>query len=120
MSDEMFDNDLFQSLPQAQDLREYVEDGRPTNHFLTALLQNDLMACIARADAHNKAALEDYVIWLKSYALTQLEKHQEVIDALAPTTSGFQEGRELLHFVRNPRNHRHGAGPGSGTGELMY
>ena len=64
----MFDSDLFRSLPQAQDLREYVEDGRPTNHFLTALLENDLMACIARADARNKAALEDYVIWLKSFA----------------------------------------------------
>lgn len=67
-ADEMFDNDLFRSLPQAQDLREYVEDGRPTNHFLTALLQNDLMMCVGRADARNQAALEDYVMWLKSYA----------------------------------------------------
>lgn len=67
-ADELFDNDLFRSLPQAQDLREYVEDGRPTNHFLTALLQNDLMTCVGRADARNKAALEDYVMWLKSYA----------------------------------------------------
>jgi hypothetical protein len=67
-NDEMFDNELFKSLPQAQDLREYVEDGRPTNHFLTALLRNDLMSCIGRADVRNKAALEDYVIWLQSYA----------------------------------------------------
>lgn len=81
MSDEMFDNDLFQSLPQAQDLREYVEVGRPTNHFLTALLQNDLMACIARADARNKAVLEDYVIWLKSYAPGQCYGGREEVAA---------------------------------------
>ncbi|MGI9475067.1 MAG: hypothetical protein ACR2PI_00030 [Hyphomicrobiaceae bacterium] len=81
MSDEMFDNDLFQSLPQAQDLREYVEDGRPTNHFLTALLHNDLMSCIGRADKHNKAALEDYVIWLKSYAPGQCYGGREEVAA---------------------------------------
>lgn len=67
-NDDLFDNELFRSLPQSQDLREYVEDGRPTNHFLTALLQNDLMACIGRADVRNKAAIEAYVMWLKSYA----------------------------------------------------
>lgn len=66
--DDLFDNDLFRSLPQAQDLREYVEDGRPTNHFLTALLENDLMRCVGRADARSKEALEDYVMWLQSYA----------------------------------------------------
>lgn len=64
----MFDNELFQSLPQAQDLREYVEDGRPTNHFLTALVQNDLVMCVGRADKQNLAALKDYVMWLTSYA----------------------------------------------------
>jgi len=67
-NDEMFDNDLFRALPQAQDVREYVEDGRPTNHFLTALLENDLMRCVGRADVRSKAALEDYVMWLQSYA----------------------------------------------------
>ena len=67
-NESLFDNDLFRSLPQHQDLREYVEDGRPTNHFLTALLENDLMSCIGRADPRNKAALEDYVVWLKSFA----------------------------------------------------
>lgn len=66
--DDIFDNDLFHSLPQARDLRHYVEEGRPTNHFLTALLENDLITCVARADARNKAVLADYVMWLRSYA----------------------------------------------------
>ena len=83
-NDEMFDNDLFRSLPQAQDLREYVEDGRPSNHFLTALLQNDLMTCLGRADVRNKAALEDYATWLKSYAPGQCYGgRQEVADWIA-------------------------------------
>ncbi len=68
MSDDLFDNELFESLPQAADLRLYIEEGRPTNHFLTALLSNDLMATLGRADAVNKAAIEDYCLWLKSFA----------------------------------------------------
>ncbi len=64
----MYDDDLFRALPQAEDLRHYIERGRPVNHFLTAVLENDLMAAFARADAGNKAALENYLIWLKSYA----------------------------------------------------
>lgn len=68
MRDERFDNDLFRGLPQADDLRKYVEHGTPMNHFLTAVLENDLMTAIGRADSRNKAALEAYVIWLKSYA----------------------------------------------------
>jgi hypothetical protein len=68
MEDERYDNELFATLPQAADLRDYIERGRPTNHFLTALLENDLMGCMGRADARNRAALADYCMWLKSYA----------------------------------------------------
>lgn len=68
MQDEKYDNDLFRSLPQAEDLRKYIDNGIPTNHFLTALLSNDLMACFGRADLRSRAALADYVTWLKSYA----------------------------------------------------
>ncbi|MBU2534379.1 MAG: hypothetical protein KKB37_16690 [Alphaproteobacteria bacterium] len=82
--DDRFDSDLFRALPQADDLRQYIEDGRPTNHFLTALLENDLMACIGRADARNRAALDDYVIWLKSFAPGQCYGgRQQVADWIA-------------------------------------
>lgn len=63
-----FEDEQFKRLPQAADLRAYLEEGRPTNHFLTALLENDLMACMGRADARNLAALKDYCEWLKSFA----------------------------------------------------
>ena len=94
MDDGMFEDDLFKSLPQAQDLREYVEDGRPTNHFLTALLQNDLMACIGRADARSKAAIEDYVMWLKSYAPGACYGGREQVAAWIAHRGLKGEGRE--------------------------
>ena len=81
MDDERYDNDLFASLPQADDLRDYIERGRPTNHFLTALLQNDLMACMGRADSRNRAALQDYCMWLKSYAPGQSYGSKESVAA---------------------------------------
>ncbi len=81
MSDDLFDNELFESLPQAADLRLYIEEGRPTNHFLTALLSNDLMATLGRADAPNKAAIEDYCLWLKSYAPVACRGSRETVEA---------------------------------------
>jgi len=61
------DDDLA-ALPQAEDLRQYIVNGTPTNHFLTAVLSNDLIGAIGRSDPVNRAALPDYVAWLKSYA----------------------------------------------------
>ena len=68
MIDERYDNALFRSLPQGEDLRFYVDEGRPMNHFLMALVSNDLLECVGRADPRNLAALEDYCMWLRSYA----------------------------------------------------
>ena len=68
MGEDIFDNEEFRALPQAEQLRLYVEEGRPVNHFLTFLIQNDLMRCVGRADPVNLAALEVYCIWLQSYA----------------------------------------------------
>ncbi len=68
MIEEMFDNEIFAALPQARELRRYMEEGRPVNHFLTYLIQNDLVRCIGRADSENLAALPNYCTWLHSYA----------------------------------------------------
>ena len=81
MNDDRYDNDLFAGLPQGEDLRDYIERGRPTNHFLTALLENDLMACLGRADARNRLALSDYCMWLKSYAPGQSYSSRENVAA---------------------------------------
>ena len=68
MTDDPYDNELFRCLPQADDLRLYVEEGRPMNHFLTALVENDLMECIGRADEQSLEALDAYCAWLRTYA----------------------------------------------------
>jgi len=68
MTDQRYDNDLFESLPQGRDLRTYVDEGRPMNHFLMALVRNDLLECVGRADPRNLAALDSYCMWLRSYA----------------------------------------------------
>lgn len=67
-SEEAYTGPLFDSLPQGAALRRYIEDGYPTNHFLRAVLENDLMEALARADDANFAALEAYCAWLRTYA----------------------------------------------------
>ncbi len=68
MIDDIFDTEEFQTLPQAEQIRLYVEEGRPVNHFLTFLIQNDLMRCVGRADQRNLEALQNYCTWFQSYA----------------------------------------------------
>ena len=40
-------------------LKRYVEQGIPTGDFLRAVLSNDLMEAMGRADENNRAALWD-------------------------------------------------------------
>lgn len=80
MTDDAYDDALFRNLPQAADLRAYIDEGRPTNHFLTALLANDLMACLGRADARNLSALPDYAMWLRSYAPARSYGSMEAVE----------------------------------------
>ena len=80
MSDQ-FDDDLFAALPQGTDLQRYVDEGWPLNHFLTALVENDLMECIGRADDANLAALEAYCLWLKNFAPAQCFGSKERVAA---------------------------------------
>lgn len=68
MADHIYDNEIFAELPQGEDLRRYVDGGWPMNHFLMALVENDLMECIGRADERNFDALDAYCAWLRNYA----------------------------------------------------
>lgn len=63
-----YDNAIFAALPQGDALRRYIEDGYPTNHFLRAVLENDLMEALARADEENFEVLDAYCAWLRSFA----------------------------------------------------
>ncbi len=50
---------------QAQsDARAYVEDGRTPSGFFAKVLANDFCGALGRADASNKAAIDDWAKWL--------------------------------------------------------
>jgi len=36
---------------------QYAQNGRPVGHFLTCVLENDLMGAMSRADLHNRRTL---------------------------------------------------------------
>lgn len=46
-------------------IKRYVERGIPPGHFLTALLSNDLMGAVGRADEENLAALTRWAIFIR-------------------------------------------------------
>lgn len=62
-------------------LIEYVMIGRPPGDFLTALLTNDLLRAIKKADELNIQRLKDYCIWLESVAPTACFGSPALFDA---------------------------------------
>lgn len=46
----------------------YVLTGRPTGHFLMAILTNDLRDAVSRADEENQPRIHEYVRFLYNYA----------------------------------------------------
>lgn len=52
----------------AESLLNWVEKGRPTGGFVTAVLCNDLTKAIGRADLESRAALPSIVFWLYNHA----------------------------------------------------
>ena len=49
-------------------LIRYFNNRIPPGHFLTALLSNDFMEMISRADDTNTHCLKAYAVWLYNYA----------------------------------------------------
>jgi hypothetical protein len=45
--------------------RRYVEDGTKPGDFMVAVLSNDLVGALERADPINAARIHDWAIWLK-------------------------------------------------------
>ena len=46
----------------------YVINGIPPGHFLTAVLENNLMGALGRADDENRHLLYEYAVFLRNYA----------------------------------------------------
>ena len=49
-------------------MRLYIEHGVPVGHFLTAVLENNLMEAYGRADDTNAAAMHEYAAFLYNEA----------------------------------------------------
>ncbi len=50
--------------------RRYVENGYAPGHFLTAVLENNLVEAAARADEENQRALFQWASWLYNHVPT--------------------------------------------------
>ena len=81
MDNSAYENDLFAALPQGDALRRYIEGGYPLNHFLEAVVSNDLMETVAHADDANLDALEAYVAWLRTFAPSAAYGSRDKVDA---------------------------------------
>lgn len=49
-------------------LLNYILHGRATGGFLTAVLRNDLLGAVTRADIESTLGLKPLVMWLAEYA----------------------------------------------------
>lgn len=51
-----------------ESLEEYVKHGRPVGSFLEAVISNDLMEAVGRADYYNMHIIDVYAKWLYNKA----------------------------------------------------
>lgn len=61
-------------------LRRWTADGVPPGGFLLAVLSNDLLGAMRRADFRNRASLFSIVYWLENFAPTGSYGDPSVID----------------------------------------
>ena len=62
--------DNYAGLPEGLQggMKRYVEDGIQAGHFLTAVLSNDLLGAVSRADSINIKLIPDVVRWIYNEA----------------------------------------------------
>lgn len=49
-------------------LERYIEQGVPPGHFLTAVIENNLVEAFGRGDEESLSRLRDLVIWFYNYS----------------------------------------------------
>lgn len=62
-------------------MQRYIDNGIEPGGFLTAVLCNDLMRAIGRADSINRGRIHDYVTWLYNNAPPSCFGSEEKVDA---------------------------------------
>ena len=62
-------------------IRHYIEDGRPPGGFLRALLSNDFMETVGRADSINREALREWARFLYNEVPSNCHGSPKVVEA---------------------------------------
>lgn len=61
-------------------VRGYIENGRPCDDFLTAMICNDLRGAVLHADQNNLANLRHWVTWFRTEAPGMCWGSREAMD----------------------------------------
>jgi len=59
--------------------KAYVDHGQIPGGFIKAVLQNDLVAAVSRADSKNEDAIKDWVMWMYNDIPSQAWGSEEAI-----------------------------------------
>ena len=76
-------------------VERYVEEGIEPGGFLSAVIKNDLVNAIGRADSINKEHLEDIVRWFYNYAPADCWGSEENMREWIKR-GGLQSGEEII------------------------
>tara|TARA_Y100000310_G_scaffold147661_1_gene146887 strand:- start:217 stop:486 length:270 start_codon:yes stop_codon:yes gene_type:complete len=74
-------------------MQRYVEDGIQAGHFLTAVLSNNLLGAVSRADGTNIKLIPEIVRWIYNEAPSGCWGSAEKVQAWQGTTKEFTGGR---------------------------
>ena len=74
-------------------MQRYVEDGIQAGHFLTAVLSNDLLGAVSRADSTNIKLIPEIVRWIYNEAPSSCWGNVEKVQAWRGTTIEFTGGK---------------------------
>ena len=87
--------DNYAGLPEGLQggMKRYVEDGIQAGHFLTAVLSNDLLGAVSRADGTNVKLIPEIVRWIYNEAPSNCWGDEERVQEWQGTTKEFTGGR---------------------------
>jgi len=86
--------DNYAGLPEGLQggMQRYVEDGIQAGHFLTAVLSNDLLGAVSRADSTNIKLIPEIVRWIYNEAPSNCWGDKERVQAWQGTVKEFTGG----------------------------
>ena len=87
--------DNYAGLPEGLQggMKRYIEDGISTGHFLTAVLSNDLLGAVSRADGTNIKLIPEIVRWIYNEAPSNCWGNRERVQAWQGTVKEFTGGK---------------------------